>query len=256
MKVMNFYEFWIQVRELSLASIKSRYRSTWAGFVWVVINPLLMFGVQSLVFKNFMRIEVPNYYLFLLGGLLPWIFITSTIQMATPTIVNSSQLLRSFKINPLVIIYAQVLDNFINFMASLLITLIPFLFFYDVHFFNLMLLPLSLIPILVGTLSISLIMAIQGVFFRDLNFILSFAFSVLFYLTPIFYPREFVPESWQWIIDINPFYYLLSPFRLSIVNSSEGYWISLAKGLFIALILMVGAFINWRRKQNAIYFKL
>jgi len=256
MKDMKLYEFWIQVQELTLASIKSRYRKTWAGFIWVVINPLVMFAVQGLVFKTFLGIEVPDYYIFLLGGLLPWIFIVSTIQMATPVIVNNSHLLRSFKIDPLVLIYAQVLDNFVNFIASLLITLIPFLFIYKVTFSQFLLMPITLIPILIGTLSLSIMMAVLGVFFRDINFVLGFIFGLLFYLTPIFYPRELVPQVWQWIIDINPFYYLLSPFRLSLLNSNTDFWMALIKSIALAITFLMGAVYTWRRKQNALYFKL
>src|SRR5665647_1643549 len=101
---MNLPLFWIQVKDLTVASLKSRYRKTWAGFVWVILNPLLMFGVQSLVFKRFLGLQIPDYYLFLLGGLLPWIFMSSTIQMGTPIFVTQAQLLRSFKINPMVLL--------------------------------------------------------------------------------------------------------------------------------------------------------
>ena len=91
---MELKHFWVQVWELTVASLKSRYRKTFAGFLWVVLNPLMMFGVQSLVFKTFMKIQVPDYHLFLLGGLLPWIFFSSTIQMGTPIFVTQSHLLR------------------------------------------------------------------------------------------------------------------------------------------------------------------
>ena len=138
---MELKFFWAQVRDLTVASLKSRYRKTFAGFIWVVLNPLMMFGVQSLVFKTFMRIQVPDYNLFLLGGLLPWIFFSSTIQMTTPLFVTQSYLLRSFKINPMVILTSQVIDNFINFIASFLLILLPFYISSDRSLSALLLLP-------------------------------------------------------------------------------------------------------------------
>jgi ABC-type polysaccharide/polyol phosphate export permease len=116
--------------------------------------------------------------------------------------------------------------------------------------------PITLIPILIGTLSLSIMMAVLGVFFRDINFVLGFIFGLLFYLTPIFYPRELVPQVWQWIIDINPFYYLLSPFRLSLLNSNTDFWMALIKSIALAITFLMGAVYTWRRKQNALYFKL
>ncbi len=107
---MLIHEYWEQIRDLTFASIKSRYRKTWAGFLWVILNPLLQFGVQSLVFKRFLKLDIPNYFLFLLGGLLPWIFFTSTVQMGTPIVVNQASLMKSFKINQWVILGALIYD--------------------------------------------------------------------------------------------------------------------------------------------------
>lgn len=248
--------FWVQVWDLTIASLKSRYRKTFAGFIWVVLNPLLMFGVQSLVFKHFMRIEVPDYYLFLLGGLLPWIFFSSTIQMATPLFVAQSYLLRSFKINPMVIIGAQILDNFINFLASLFITLIPFYLFSGHNATPLLLLPLALLPLLIGTLALSITLSILNVFYRDTNFVMGFVFSLLFYLTPIFYPKIYVPEKWHWMVDVNPIVYLLEPFRRIVYFGASDFWLTFLQGISVSLAMGVIAYLVWKRKRNVFYHKL
>ena len=60
--------YWVQVKNLTVANMKSRYRKTFAGFLWVVMSPILIYGVQSLVFKHFLKIDIPDYSLFLLGG--------------------------------------------------------------------------------------------------------------------------------------------------------------------------------------------
>ncbi len=253
---MNLKFFWVQVRDLTMASLKSRYRKTFAGFIWVVMNPLLMFGVQSLVFKTFMRIEVPNYYLFLLGGLLPWIFFSSTIQMGTPMFVSQSHLLRSFKINPMVILASQVLDNFINFIASFTLILLPFYFSSDKPAAQLLLLPLALIPLLIGTLSLSITLSTVNVFFRDTNFVMGFIFNLLFFMTPVFYPREYIPSNLSWIVDYNPVVYFLEPFRSVIYFNGEHFVKAFSQGLGISLLFGVLAVLTWKRKRNDFYHKL
>jgi len=253
---MELKFFWAQVRDLTVASLKSRYRKTFAGFIWVVLNPLLMFGVQSLVFKTFMRIQVPDYNLFLLGGLLPWIFFSSTIQMTTPLFVSQSHLLRSFKINPMVIFGSQVLDNFINFVASFLLIVLPFYLSTGRDFSTLLLLPLALIPLLIGTLSIGVALSTINVFFRDTNFVMGFIFNLLFYVTPVFYPKEYIPTNWQWIVDFNPAIYLLNPFRSLIYFSDGTFWMATLKGFGVSLVLFSTAVIIWKRKRNAFYHKL
>jgi ABC-type polysaccharide/polyol phosphate export permease len=253
---MELKFFWAQVRDLTVASLKSRYRKTFAGFIWVVLNPLLMFGVQSLVFKTFMRIQVPDYNLFLLGGLLPWIFFSSTIQMTTPLFVSQSHLLRSFKINPMVIFGSQVLDNFINFVASFLLIVLPFYLATGRDFSTLLLLPLALIPLLIGTLSIGVALSTINVFFRDTNFVMGFIFNLLFYVTPVFYPKEYIPTNWQWIVDFNPAIYLLNPFRSLIYFGDGTFWMASLKGFGVSLVLFLTAVIIWKRKRNAFYHKL
>lgn len=251
---MTLHHYWIQTKDLTVASIKSRYRKTWAGFLWVILNPIMLFGVQSLVFRKFLRIDVPSYFLFLLGGLLPWIFITSTIQMGTPLFVSQAQLLRSFKINPWVILSSQVLDGFINFIASFLLIMLPFYFYYDKSVVNLLALPLATIPLLIGTLSLTVTFSILNVFYRDINFVMGFIFSLLFFLTPIFYPKEFVPAEWQWLIKFNPIIYLIEPFR-EVLHQSVGseFFSLLLQSFLISLGLAIVAIFTWKRKQNDFY---
>jgi ABC-type polysaccharide/polyol phosphate export permease len=254
---MRLRFFWTQVWELTLASLKSRYRKTLAGFVWVILNPLLQFGVQSLVFKKFLNLNVPNYYLFLLGGLLPWIFIISTLQMSTPVFVSHSQLLKSFKINPFVVLGAQILDNFINFLASFILILLPFFFFSSQALLPLILLPVSFIPLLIGISSISMTLAIVNVFFRDTNFVIGFFLALLFFITPIFYPVDFVPENWRFLISFNPIYYLIEPVKILIYDAKiNHYFDSVFKSFGVSLFFLCLSIFMWRKKKNDFYNRL
>lgn len=249
--------YWVQVRDLTLASMKARYRQTFAGFVWVLLNPLIQFGVQSLVFKQFLKLNIPNYSLFLLSGLLPWIFINSTISMGTSLFIGQSHLLRSFKISPMVIISSQIMDNFFNFFASVLIILIPLFFSSDLPFLHVIALPLAFIPLLITTASLTITLAITNVFFRDTAFVVGFVMNLLFFLTPVFYPPEMVPETYQWMIQFNPFMYIIEPFRNIFVGLSwEEFSISLLKGMGVSLLSVTLTFLTWRRKQNAFYFRI
>jgi lipopolysaccharide transport system permease protein len=254
---MRFEYFWSQVLDLTLASLKARYRKTWAGFLWVVLNPLLMFGVQSLVFRKFLRLDMPDYYLFLLGGLLPWIFLSSTVSMGTPIFVGQSQLLKSFKINPMVVISSQIMDNFVNFLASFFLILLPFYIATDREIILLTLLPLAFILLLFSAISLTISLATLNVFFRDINFVIGFLFNLLFFLTPIFYPTEFVPEELRGFVDYNPVYYIINPFRQLIYeNSLSSYLSSLSQAAGVAFLLSVFATIIWKRKRNEFYRKL
>lgn len=254
---MTLSQYWTQISDLTLASVKARYRRTFAGFIWVLLNPLLQFGVQSLVFKQFLRLEIHNYYLFLLGGLLPWIFITSTLSMGTPIFVTQSHLLRSFKISPMVIIASQILDNFINFLASVFLILTPIYLFSEHPLLNIFAIPIAIIPLLLTTTALTITLAILNVFYRDINFVIGFILSILFFLTPVFYPRHYVPEHLRWIIDWNFLVYIIEPFRTLFLAPSWGEFLfSVAKGVGVSIIVIIVAWWTWRRRQVAFYYHL
>jgi ABC-type polysaccharide/polyol phosphate export permease len=254
---MTFSQYWTQIQDLTLASVKARYRGTFAGFIWVLVNPLLQFGVQSLVFKKFLRLDIPNYHLFLLGGLLPWIFITSTVSMGTGIFVGQSHLLRSFKISPMVIISSQILDNFFNFLITVLIVLIPLYLYSDGHYLNVLAIPLAVIPLLITTSALTITLATLNVFYRDINFVVGFVFSIIFFLTPVFYPRSYVPDNLRWIIDYNFLVYIIDPFRaLFLAPSWNEFFIAAGKGMLVSFCMLVIAWRTWKRRQIGFYYHL
>lgn len=217
-----------------------------------------MFGIQSIVFKKFLKINVPNYYLYLLSGLLPWIFLTQTLQMTASIFVYSSELLKSFRINPLVLVMSQVLDNLVNFIFAFVIIFIPVFFVSDVsNLHGLWFMPVNLILLILGTSFLAVFISMFNVFFRDTSFVLSFVISVVFFITPIFYPKEYIPEVYRWIVSLNPFYYFIEPFRISIVEFSlNNYLMSLMRGFGFLSMIMVTTIIYWRRKRNEFYYYL
>jgi lipopolysaccharide transport system permease protein len=246
-----------QVMELAWANMKARYRKTYAGFVWVIINPLMSYGAQSLVFKTFLKLNIPNYFLFLLGGLLPWIFIVQTVDMCTTIFTRNAPLLRSFKVNPTIILFSQILDNLFNFLVAFLILLIPIVLIFDSFTPGMTLLPVAIVILMVGTFGISWLLSIGQIFYRDIPYVVQFMTSILFFLTPIFYPRSYVPDNYQWMIEINPFFAIIHPFRLCIHDFDlDQFLLVAAKGGAVSVGIFLLAFFYWRKKRNEFYLFL
>jgi len=258
MQISNWELWWRQSLELTVASMKSRYRKTLAGVLWVLLNPIILFGVQSLVFRKFLRLEMSNYYLFLVGGLIPWVFISQTTQMATPVLVGHSHLLRSFRLHPIVLVTSSVLDNFVNFLLTLLVVVTPVMFFSDIPLkWELLFAPVALLPLFLMTYSLSALLSLVNVYFRDTNFVLGFVFSILFFLTPIFYPLEYVPPEYRWMIDVNPVHYAISPFRTLLYDTEAWAWVaSWLHAMGAAFLIMGLALLYWRKKKDGIYLAL
>jgi ABC-type polysaccharide/polyol phosphate export permease len=245
------------VWELTAARMKARYRRTLAGFFWVVLSPMITFGAQALIFSKVLKLDVSNYGLYLLGGILPWIFISNSIEMGIPSLVGSRDLMMAYRIRPWVLVFSSIIDNFINFLAGLVLLLIPAFFFYDFSPLGLMLLPLALLQLMVGVTALVWLLSVLNVFFRDTRFVAHFGLSVLFFLTPVFYPRELIPSPYQWLVDINPFFSLIEPVRACLYQFRfDSFAFTFLKGLFFTVGLIAISSLNWKRSQNEFYFNI
>lgn len=254
---MTYGEHFNQVIALTAANVKSRYRKTFAGFIWVVLNPIMMFGAQSLAFKTFLKIQVPNFYIFLLGGLLPWIFIIQTIDMTVSMLQGSGQILKSFKLHPLTLLWSQVLDNLVNFLFAFLILLIA-LFFGEAEVTRfIVLLPVGVLILIWGVSSMCWYLSILQIFYKDVRYVVQFVTSMMFFLTPIFYPASYIPEQYRYLVNFNPFYALIEPIRATIYNPSEEQitW-AFTRGIICCLVFSFLAILNWRTKKNDFYLQI
>lgn len=225
--------YWITIYRL-----KDRYRKTVAGFIWVILNPIIMYGVQAIVFKHLLKLDVPNYYVFLLSGLLPWIFITQCLETGTPLLESNASLLRSLKVPINTLVLSQVLDNFINFLFSSVIVVVVNIIFFNIDLSYFFLLPISIFFMLISISKMITIFSTLQVFFNDIKFILNFLLNILIFLTPIFYPVQRIPEAWRFLVNMNPFYVIIQHLRTIIYSfNAETYIYQLFYNLILIIIL-------------------
>lgn len=251
---MSLSKAYTIISTLTFSVMKGRYRNTWAGVLWVILNPILMFSVHALVFKHILKLDIDRYYVFLLGGLLPWIFLSSTLTMTVNAFLTNREILLSFQIHPLAILASKVIDNFINFILPFFILFFVLLFTEGFEAIGVATLPISMVLLLYGGFTMSLFFATLQVYFRDTQFILGFALNILFFLTPIFYPVEKVPLDLRWIVDINPVYAIIRPFQIALYDFNSAILLpAIIKATIFNITLTVITYIFWRNKRNELY---
>lgn len=240
---------------LTLANLKSRYRNTFYGFLWVILNPILIFAVQAYAFKIIFKIQYLNYTTFLLSGLLPWLFIVQSVEMCTNLFVNYANFIRNLPVGPLTLLMTQVLDNFINFLFSFFILVFVFFFREPEKFKILFLMPVPVISLAIAIGALCLIFASLNVMLRDLKFVTSFLFSLLFYLTPIFYPPQFIPQEFKILVTLNPFYHLIHPFQvLTMQGIGMEFWNSLLISYGVTGLFVLVAALVWNKMKGYLIF--
>lgn len=242
---------------LTKASIVSRYRGSYVGFIWVLIAPIATFAVQGAVFKLIFKISTENYLSYVLLGLMPWIFFSQCLETTVSTLRQNGKVLRSISITPLAMILSTIFDNMFN---NLIVTFLIALFILPGQFIipiKLLLFPLSYLSLLIFTSSVAFQLSCLQVRFYDTKFILSFVLGLLFFISPVLFPENFVPTDYKFILIFNPLSYILAPFR-EILNPGDEWSLFLWKILLsyaISILSFVFVFIYWRLNKKQIYLR-
>jgi ABC-type polysaccharide/polyol phosphate export permease len=121
-------------------SFEDKFKKTWAGVVWVLINPIVTYLIHCFLLVSILQIKMPNIPFFLLGGVLPWAFFSQSMESAADQLIKSREILFSFKISPLIIILIPILEHFAIFLISfiLLFSILSFLYHFDLPNFFLL----------------------------------------------------------------------------------------------------------------------
>jgi lipopolysaccharide transport system permease protein len=180
--------YWDLLVALVSSQVKVKYRYTFIGLGWALVNPLLLMFVYGYVFGEIFSVERANYRLFLLAGLLPWQAFSGAVSNAVGSLVSESDLLKKAPFPSELLPMASVLSAMISFFI-VFVVYAGFLATrgYDV-IGNAHWLILAIAIQTAFLMGISLALSCLNVFFRDLEQLTSFAVWMLFFLTPIIYP--------------------------------------------------------------------
>jgi lipopolysaccharide transport system permease protein len=191
-----------------------RYKRTYLGFLWSLLNPLLTAFVFFIAFNIFMRFEVENFVLFLLSALFPWTWFSAAVAMSSNILTGNVSLIKKVIFPKHFLLLASITAQLINFIFSLPI-LIGLVYYYgSAPTLNW----LIGIPVLIAVqfaiiYGLSLVISVANTFFRDLEYIVNVLISLLFWMTPIIYPLDAVPEEYRVLLAMNPVTYLMQAWR-------------------------------------------
>lgn len=246
------YRFRWLLLELVLRDLTVRYRGSVLGFAWTLLNPVLFMGIYTLVFSVFLRNQIHEFPLFLLSGLIPWMWFAGGVGQATSSIIDGRAYVGKTLMPPEVLVLVPVLSNGINFLITIML-LFPVSIALGVNpAWAAVFLPALVAIQLCLMLGVALIVAAANVFFRDLQQVVGYALSAGFFLTPLFYAPESVPENLRFILVVNPFTGIVSAYRDVFYRGSVPNWSDLLfTALFAGTILLVG-FAYFSRCRDAL----
>lgn len=226
----NLWNYRHLTLKLAISEFKLRYKNSILGFFWSLLEPLLMLVVLYLVFTNLMRVDVEQYQLFLLMGIISWNMLSRGTTMSLNSILGKPSLVKKVYFPREVLVIGSCI-------TALLMTLLEFIVFgvFMVVFkvvpdLTIIYFPLVLLAEFLFILGLSFSLAALNVYYRDIQYIWAVALQAGFFAAPIIYPISIIPEKYVWIIMLNPMTRIIDMLRGTLIYSTAPIF---ADGIFI-----------------------
>jgi lipopolysaccharide transport system permease protein len=251
---VNFRELWLY-RELFgfliWRDIKVRYKQTFLGGLWAILQPIigtLVFGVLFTTIAP-VRSDGSPYPLFVYAGLVPWTFFANAVSLSSNSLIGSEQMIRKIYfprlLVPLAAVAALGLDMIISFVFM---GLLIFYYKWTVSM-NLLALPLFMIGTFLAAGGLGLFLSALNVRYRDVKYVVPFFTQMVFFLTPVVYPMKHLPDYVNVVLRLNPMAGMVEGFRWALIGSAvdwEVVWTSTA----LSLVLFIFGLLIFRRMEK------
>lgn len=226
--------------------IINRFVRSKLGGLWVIINPLAQVAIYALILSNVLASKLPGieskyaYAIYLMSGLLAWSLFSDIVLRSLNLFIEQANLIKKTSFPkatlPIIIAISNLVSNTFLFIAVLVIFL---LLGQSFSLEVVLIFPLTLM--LIGfSIGLGLILGIVNVFIRDLAQVVPIVLQILFWFTPIVYPKTIIPEKYQYLLELNPLYHVVSAYHqiLAYGKTPELFGIVLISLLAFSLLML------------------
>jgi ABC-type polysaccharide/polyol phosphate export permease len=222
---------------MTVRHLRGQYKQSVLGYAWAFVNPLSQMLILTFVFSTILRIpsEGVPYPLFLFVGLIPWMFFSNAVSSATESVVGAAGLVTKVYFPREVLPTAAVFTKLVDLGFGLLILGALIVYYGQPLPLTSLWLPVLLAIQTIFTLGLSYPLAALNLFFHDVRFLVGVTLTLWFYLTPVIYPVDLVPEKYQFVYDLNPMSLFINAYRRVLLHGEGPGLEKVALGLAIAL---------------------
>ena len=259
MNFPNFIKVW-QYRGFILSNVKRefriKYQNSILGAAWNVINPLSMIFVYTVIFSEIMRSKLPNmdghfsYSIYLCSGILTWGLFLEIITKSQNVFISNANLIKKINFPRLCLPITVVANALLNF--SIVFGLFMIFLIFTGNFPGIVF--LAIIPVLIilimFAIGLGITLGLMNVFFRDIGQMLGIILQFWFWLTPIVYPVNIVPEKLKVFLDCNPMFGVIDAFHMILVMQQWPDWSRLLPCLLLGILFCIYG-LNLFRKHSS-----
>ena len=246
----NFSKYRPLIRELVTRDLKVKYRRSFLGYVWSILNPLLMMLLQTLVFSYMFRFQIENFPLYLICGNTLFNFFNESTNMGMGSVLGNSSLIKKVYVPKFIFPISRVVSSFVNLLFSLAAIILVMLITRSPFHLTILLVWAPLVLLFLFTCGMALLLSALAVYFRDLQYLYGIVTMAWMYATPLFYPISALPPFMVAIVKLNPLYHYINLFRnLMMYGNIPGpnTWIAC---IFCAVASMAIGLLVFRKLQK------
>ncbi len=227
-----------------------KYKRTFLGIFWSILNPILLAVVFFAAFKVFMRFQINNYTFFLLSALFPWSWFSSSILISARSMVDNISLIKKVIFPRHYLVVSVIIAQLVH-----LVFAIPILLFFSYKDgTGPSMLWFVAIPILIGvqfifTLGLCLMVSILNTYFRDIEYLVSVVMNLLFWMTPITYPISSIPPQFHFLLVINPLTGLMSAWR-DLFQNNHFLWKETSISAVMAFLFLGAGIVVFKKMER------
>ena len=244
------------LQQLVMKDIKLKYRRSFLGYVWSILNPLMIMIIMVLVFSNMFRFDIVNYPVYLIIGQTIFNFVSESTNQAMFSITGNAALMKKTYVPKYIFTLSKVSSSFVNTIFALGAMLIVFMVCHVRFNFYMMFIPIILLQVYIFCIGLGLLLAQGTVFFRDIQHIYGAFLTAWMYLTPVFYPIQQLPFELMWMIKhFNPLYAYITQFRMIVLEGVFPDPRLILYGFVVSFVgLGIGSWIFMKKQDHFILY--
>ena len=209
----KFVKYIPLIKELVSRDLKVKYRRSLLGYLWSLLNPLLMMAVMNMVFSHVIRSDIGNFPLYLICGQTLFGFFSESSSMAMTSVIWNASLIKKIYIPKYIFPISRIFSSFVTMSFSLAAIIIVMLITRSKFYWTIFLVVIPVFFLFLFCCGIGLILSSLSVYFRDITHLWSVVILAWMYATPIFYSINVMPERLQKLMKLNPMYHYINIFR-------------------------------------------
>jgi len=250
--LLNFWKRRDLLWHMTIRHLRGQYKQSVLGYAWAFLNPLSMLIILSFVFSTIVRVPSGDtpYPLFFFTGLIPWLFFASALTSGTDSVVNASSLVTKVYFPREVLPTAAVLTKIVDFLFGLIILAMLMAYYGEAPGLTALWFPLLFTIQVIFTIGLTFPLAALNLYFHDVRFLVGVALTLWFYLTPVVYPIDIVPDKYLWLFEINPLSLFINAYRRVLLEGEAPDFEKVLAGAAIALVTFVVGYFLFKRMEK------